>query len=258
MDRPASMEDVPPELLRECADEFAGMVAERLPVAFELPATLWDVTAAAFLARISAILESLATEVERGQDADAMVMVRVLYDHAATFCWLGIDPDSHIEEWRRWDVWRREKVRNDAAMFGIELSTTDEEDEREPCKPRGLPELADAIDRHWPDRLAAFRSHPKKGDKEVRSFRGLYATVVRRASRMVHATQGGLQRHMRLTPDQVVVTTDERQPEPPDAPELALPMTAFVLLVYRHHFGWPEKQRAQQMTELFLSEPSAG
>jgi hypothetical protein len=57
------------------------MIGERLPRAFPEPvADLWPIVAATFLGRLSAILESVTDLVERGQPADAMVLVRVLYD----------------------------------------------------------------------------------------------------------------------------------------------------------------------------------
>jgi uncharacterized protein DUF5677 len=99
--------------------------------------------------------------VERGSHADAQVLLRVLYDHTATFCWLGIDPDGHLAEWQRWDHGRYLKLHNDAAAFGVTVLDSDDLT-RFAGSPdsRGLAELAEAIDLYWPDHIAAFPLTP--------------------------------------------------------------------------------------------------
>jgi Family of unknown function (DUF5677) len=252
-DRANNLEQVTPELLRASADEFAEMLSERLPLTFPMEVS-WKLVATGLLARMSSVFNSMTSLVERGSHADAQVLLRVLYDHAATFCWLGIDPDGHLAEWQRWDHGRYLKLHNDAAAFGVTVLDADDlERFAGSPDPRGLAELAEAIDRYWPDHIAAFRSHPAGGaPKEIRSFRGLYASIFRKTSSLIHATEADLGRHTRVRQGYVLVTLEE-QPLKSDIPGVAAALTAFALLVYRHHFGWPEEARAKQMVELLRS-----
>lgn len=228
------------------------MLSERLPLTFPREVS-WRLVATGLLARMSSVFDSMSSLVERGSHTDGQVLLRVLYDHAATFCWLGIDPESNIPEWQRWDHGRYVKRHNDAAKFGVTVLDADDlERFADSPDPRGLAELAEAIDNYWPDHIGAFRRHPAGGSMEIRSFRGLYASIFRKTSSLTHATEAGLGRHMRLRQGYVLVTLDEH-PLEGDIPGIAAALTTFPLLVYRHHFGWPEEARAQQMVELLQS-----
>jgi len=247
--KPNNLEQVPPELLRACADEFAEMLSERLPLTFPMEVS-WKLVATGLLARMSSVFNSMTSLVERGSHADAQVLLRVLYDHTATFCWLGIDPDGHLAEWQRWDHGRYLKLHNDAAAFGVTVLDADDLTRFAGSPdPRGLAELAESIDRYWPDHIAAFRPQPPGAPKEIRSFRGLYASIFRKTSSLTHATEAGLGRHTRVRQGYVLVTREEH-PLKSDIPGVAAALTAFALLVYRHHFGWPEEARANQMVDL--------
>ena len=88
----------------------------------------------------------------------------------------------------------------------------------------------------WPEQSKGFR------DDDVRTFRGLYAAVYRRSSALVHPTQEGMERHMELTDTGIVIGLDEQQAEPRAPVGFAVPMMAFMLIVYAHHFEWPDQE----------------
>jgi hypothetical protein len=71
------------------------------------------------------------------------------------------------------------------------------------------------------------------------TFRGLYAAIYRRTSKLVHPTQEGLERHGEISADHVTISAEERPGSPPDLPELGLAAMGFVLIIYAHHFDWP-------------------
>lgn len=111
------LNEVSPELLRQTTDEINALVAERLPLQFP-PGDNWPPIAHGFLARSGTLLESLTFLVERGMPGEAQMLLRVVFEHVTIFCWLAIDPEPHIEQWRQWANARQLKVHRDAKRFG--------------------------------------------------------------------------------------------------------------------------------------------
>lgn len=101
-------------------EETKAIVGTRLPLTFDSngdsEAVIWPAAAAALLARGVVIMETTAILAEQNRMADAQVSLRVMLEHAVVFCWIAIDPQANLTEWRRWDDWRRLKVHRDAAM----------------------------------------------------------------------------------------------------------------------------------------------
>ncbi len=94
---------------------------------------------------------------------------------------------------------------------------------------------APAVDRHWSKCESAFR------DEGILTFRGLYSAIYRRTGKLVHPTQEGLERHAELSDDRATITAEEQPGSPPDLPSLGLAAMGFVLIVYAHHFDWPDR-----------------
>jgi hypothetical protein len=87
------------------------------------------------------------------------------------------------------------------------------------------------------------------------TFRGLYSAVFRRGSNVIHSTQVAVDRHVRVTPSQIVVFDGERAPpSAPDIPALAIPLSAFMLLAYHHHFDWPDPDRVRAISDAIFYE----
>jgi hypothetical protein len=227
-------------------EETKAIVGDRLPLTFDpnggSETFIWPAAAAALLARGVVIMETTAALAEQNRMADAQISLRVMLEHAVVFCWIAIDPPTNLTEWRRWDDWRRLKVHRDAAKYGVEVLSPERVEEiGDPPSPRSVPDLAVLVDRYWSERSGGFR------DNDIRTFRGLYAAVYRRSSTLVHPTQEGMERHMLLTAEGLVISMDE-QPAKPSAPFfLALPMMALMLLVYQQHFGWPDEDTVRAL-----------
>jgi hypothetical protein len=226
--------------LGKATDEITALIRERLPLSWsrddDLDEIAWPIVAAGFLARGAVLLDSIADLHRRGKAADGQILLRVLLEHTTTFCWIAIDPASNVAEWRRWDDYRSKKTHNDAAGFGIKVLTDEKLAEiGDPPKPRGVPQLAEAVDRHWSKCEPAFR------DEGILTFRGLYAAIYRRTSKLVHPTQEGMERHAELSDDDATISAEERPGSPPDLPGLGLAAMGFALIVYAHHFDWPDR-----------------
>ena len=111
---------------------------------------MWGPVAHGFLARGGTLLESLTVLVEHGMEGEAQMILRILFEHVTTFCWLAIDPERHVEQWREWADSRRLKVHKDAKRFGIEVLTPAEVEQFKSAKPPlPLPQLAQTVDEHW-------------------------------------------------------------------------------------------------------------
>ncbi len=233
--------------LREATDEFNALLASRLPLAFL--EGKWSFAAAGLLARMGRLLDSLALLVESGRNADGQVLLRVIYEHATTFCWLGIDPAANVETWKEWSRWRSVKLHNDAKDFGIEVLTDRELAAMEPnSEPRSLPQLAEEVDAYWSSQSAAFRRPPKR-KRHPLTFRGLYTAIYRKGSSLIHTTEAGLSRQAKGTASQYLVVMEEQPPGNPDIPAIAIPLSGFMLIVYHHHFGWPPDEVVRGITE---------
>jgi len=103
--------------LRRATDETKAMVEERFPLVVKAGANedlalfRWSAAAAGLLTRGVAIMDTTAALAEQGRLADAQVSLRVMLEHSVVFCWIAIDPETNLVEWRRWDDYRRLKVR---------------------------------------------------------------------------------------------------------------------------------------------------
>lgn len=229
--------------LRGATDETKAMVEERFPFVIEVGANdefasfHWPAAAAGLLARGVAIMDTTAALAEQGRLADAQVSLRVMLEHSVVFCWIAIDPEANLVEWRRWDDFRRLNIHNDASKYGLEVLSVERINEiGKPPRPLSVVDLATRVDRYWSEQSQGFR------DDDVRTFRGLYTAVYRRSSALVHPTQEGMERHMELTNAGIVIGLDEQQAEPRAPVGFAVPMMAFMLIVYAHHFDWPDQE----------------
>lgn len=229
--------------LREAVNETKAMAKGRFPFAVDAEGNddfasfVWPIAATGLLARGVAIMDTTAGLAEHGRMADAQVSLRVMLEHSVVFCWIAIDPERNLIEWRRWDDFRRLKIHNDASKYGVDVLSTERLKEiGKPPRPRSVADLAALVDRHWSEQSQAFR------DGDIRTFRGLYAAVYRRSSTLIHPTQEGMERHMESTDAGIVISLDELQAKPRASVGFAVPMMAFMLIVYAHHFGWPDEE----------------
>lgn len=229
--------------LRDAVDETKALAEQRFPFSIrietndELVSFAWPAAAAALLARGITIMDTTAVLAEQGRMADAQVSLRVMLEHSVVFCWIAIDPEKNLIEWRRWDDFRRLRVHNDASKYGVSVLSAERLGQiGKPPRPRSVADLAVLVDRYWSEQSQGFR------DDDIRTFRGLYAAVYRRSSALIHPTQEGAERHMGLTDMGIVVGLDELEAKPRAPVGFAIAMMAFMLIVYAHHFDWPDRE----------------
>src|SRR3954452_18745241 len=105
--------------------ELAGLVRARLPERFYRGEGHWRLLGTTLIARIAGIGESVAALVVTRRQADAQILVRALYEHVLTYCWIAIDPEERVYQWRDHAVVQNRKLHNDAADFGVGILSED-------------------------------------------------------------------------------------------------------------------------------------
>lgn len=65
------------------------------------------------------IVDSIRLLAPSGRQSDALVLLRALYEHMVTFCWVAIDPDRHVDRWMDESWVQRLKLHNGVVAFGV-------------------------------------------------------------------------------------------------------------------------------------------
>ena len=192
----------PAAQLAEINDEIQALLGERLPRRMPVEIS-WEFWATAMLARVGAILDSISVLVGAGRRADAEVALRTLFEQVTVFCWIAIDPNKHLQEWRehsesRWAQFH-EETRDD---YGIELISAEEAETLARSRMRTLELRTEAIDEYWPRHLEASRGRASRGqvaeklprplhralshDQQSRSRRSRRTSALRRGCKAQH------------------------------------------------------------------------
>lgn len=253
--RARRLTEVDDELLRKTTDEITALIAERLPQMFSAGVSegdQWPPIAHGFLARAGTLLETLTALVERGNGGEAQMLLRIIYEHVTTFCWLAIDPEPHVLRWRDWANARQLKVHNDAKRFGVKVLTDAEVAEYESAElPPGVAQLAEEVDRYWSEHSTAFRPYDESGDDppSILTFRGFYTAVYRKTSNLVHADMASPDRFAsKPLAGHVTIDISEQRSENNDYPALSAAMLGFLLVVFGVRFNWPDRSVVDAIT----------
>jgi hypothetical protein len=243
--RPLSQVSV--DLLRVAANEVSELLHERLPLQFDRD-EYWGPVAHGFLARAGTLLDSLVLLAEHDRPGESQILLRVLYEHVTTFCWLAIDPDNHLKRWREWTDSRRLKLHMEARQYGTSvLSQTEVAEARSAKPPPSLPQLAREVDDHWSEHSSAFRPFDPS-DPHILTFSGFYTAIYRKASDLVHADMFSVDRFATMPLyRQATVHPREKRSENFDFPAFGIPLTGFLLIAFSEHFSWPDRSLIDQI-----------
>src|SRR4029079_14419030 len=72
------------------------LVDWHVPQGFYGGEPLWDMIALGLVVRTRDIVDSISTLASTQRESECLALVRVLYEHVVTFCWLAIDPEDHV------------------------------------------------------------------------------------------------------------------------------------------------------------------
>ena len=171
----------------------------------------WRVAGPALLLRAARSLSAMFVLRPGAYDADASVLLRIVFESVASFAWLAIDPIKHGPVWVKSDFRQRLAAHRELSVVGDE-DVIDAESVRyfeeyvarvsgELPKPQ---QLARAADDHWHRRLAG---HPKFDARG--SFSDMYRITYRHSSKFAHPTPMGLQPFVRRFANGKAVFTRE-------------------------------------------------
>ncbi|HVY77354.1 MAG TPA: DUF5677 domain-containing protein [Solirubrobacterales bacterium] len=222
-----------------------GLVEPHLPLEVlpTGPADAWQLTGPALVSRQVGSLTALLSLRPLGGEADPLVLLRTLYEHAVTFAWLAADPgeDRH-RRFLKSDAVSRLSMDDDARRVGVQLLDEHQRAgfERQAAElPKEMPDLlqrAEAADRHWVGRIPALED-----SSSTRSYRGLYAVAYRRHSAIAHASLMGLNTvTVELPSGRRRVQLEQRDPEMHGPFGLGSVLLGFTLFISGATLGWPD------------------
>lgn len=230
--------------------ELEGLIGEVVPRAF--PAEIsWRLVSTAFLARLGDMLRSMQILIEGEQHSSALLVLRTIYEHTVIFCWLAIEPETRLQRW----IDNSERERGRAFKEAGELFDLPPPEDLDMDQAAGierfapLTDMASEADRHWSERLPAFRA-PEKGPGGILSLRGLYTAVYRRLSRAAHGEVETMDPVVQVTASQIVVSREETVGRRRwDTLSHAIPLVCFSIVVFNHqHPG--QVPAIEQVTEM--------
>jgi hypothetical protein len=101
-----------------------GLVDKRLPERFWPGEENWRWLLTALVARIADIADSMRALAEPHHQADALILLRALYEYVVVFLWLAIDPAERVDHWFGHSILHRRAQHYDALKYGIEGPTS--------------------------------------------------------------------------------------------------------------------------------------
>jgi hypothetical protein len=251
--RVRQLDEVEPAQLRRFTDEVSELIDQRLPMMFDADDD-WPLIAHGFLARSGELMEAITALVEHGHGGEAQMLLRIMFEHVATFCWLAIDPVPHVLRWREWAKARQLKTHKEAQKFGIKnvLNAAEVREAEGSQPPIPLPQMAEQIDRYWSEHSTAFRPYDDSDPDDppsILTFSGFYTAVYRKASNLIHADIASPDRFASMPlQGHVTIHKTEQHTESNDYPAFSGALIGFLLIVFGDRFGWPERELTEGIT----------
>jgi Family of unknown function (DUF5677) len=217
------------------------------------PVDAWALTGPALIARQIGSLDALAALRPLDRQADAIVVLRSLYEHAVTFAWMAADPsEDRLERFLKTDAVARLKAADDARSVGVKILDDGNQAVFEKQKadlPNEMPPLdqrATAADKHWSGKVRGLEV-----SSETKSYRGLYAIAYRHHSAIAHPSLMGLNLVTVDLPDgSKKVQPEVRDPDFHGPYGLGVVLFGFSLYIAGQALpGWPEEAEIDDVFE---------
>ena len=192
VDEPSREEDAPqrpvanltPEQVNAAMCDLLALVDERLPERFYRGEGRWRPLGAAMIARMSDLVDSMRLLIPSRRQSDVLILLRALYEHMVTFCWVAIDPDVNTQTWINHSWIERKKLHNDLIAFGIDDLMSESELERAKTL-KVMPSIdqrAKAVDAYWPAQVRG-SDHQRTSSRSAASTPPSTARQARRLTR---------------------------------------------------------------------------
>lgn len=213
----------------------------------------WQVTRAAFLARIAGTLRHLLYLAPSTSRLDGAALCRTLIDHAIHYTWIAADPNERLPRFLRKSYSHAVTQHERMQQRETELLTPDLLERYEAYRelhPQGtgrLPAMAQAVDAAWLEKVRAAAPAPL----QMPSMDEYYHLVYDGFANMDHPSTIGLQTFVHLDPRSPAAWVDgepERDLHEDQRPYwLALWVTCWVLLVASLSQGRPRLSEVQDV-----------
>jgi hypothetical protein len=237
-----------PAQMIETNREMVELVRQWLPQRYYGGEAWRAVFSAAALVRMADTVDSMMALLERRLDADALTLLRSLYEQVITLAWIAIDPEPNHKRWLGNAKHEMLKLHNDAAAFGETILTaTEATDAKNAPEMPNVADRAKEADEHWPDRVKGL--HP---DGHLLSFRGLYLSIYRLGSRPTHGAVNALDDYVTLG-NPVVVDRPDAGPVLWYA--LAAPLFGIGLMIAAQSFNWLDEDTVRATIEKATQAP---
>ena len=240
------------------AGELVGLVETHLPQRFYRTESGWRMLGAAMIVRMADTVRSVITLRSLGLDGDAMTLLRALYEQVVVYCWIASEPEGHLRGWISDAEYQQLKLHNDSLAFGQKvLNKRDLARAKKAQKLPDIAQLAEAADKYWSARIAAFRPPKGKPAKpiDILNLRGLYVAVYRITSRNAHTKPHAIDPYCDFDSYPRVVHLAKH--EPTSYPSLVVPLYAQALLVCHHELKWPDPEQVTAINNEMYSFPSS-
>lgn len=241
-------------LAEQRARNLIALVEAHLPVEVGPVghADAWELVGPSLISRQVGSLTALLGLRALGGEADPLVLLRTLYEHAVTFAWLAADPgaDRH-QRFLKSDAVSRLGMDDDARKVGVKLlddlhrAKFQRQAEELPKEMPDLLQRAEAADGYWVGRLLALED-----SSSTRSYRGLYAIAYRRHSAIAHPSLMGLNTvTVDLPGNRRRVQLERRDPDMRGPFGLGAILLAFSLFISSCTLNWPKQDAVKAAFE---------
>lgn len=232
------------DIAEDRAHKLIELVRPHLPIEARVTGLpdAWLLVGPALLARQVGTLEAIFALRSLSREADALILLRSLYEHAVTFVWLAVEPGAErLGKFRKSDLVSRLELDKDMRKLG-EPALSDDVRQRFESESDALPErmpklekLTEEADQHWGGSI------PRWEEGTLKSYRGLFASAYRRQSKIAHPSEMGLNGVIVDLPDGTKrVQLEIRDPEMHGPFGLGIILFAFSLYIAAQTLGWPQ------------------
>lgn len=237
-----------PAAIRRANEALVALVHEQMPHKSYRQEGIWKPLAAGLILRMAGTVENLTRLLGSRHEDDSLVLLRALYEHVVTFCWIAIEPEDRHLRWHHSALAWRLKLHDDAKRLGLRILSAKEEAEAREARGSmpSLPDRASEADTFWADHIHGFLSDLAER-RDARSLRGMYTGLYRLASQAAHAQPETVDSYAKNK-----FRTLPRTIEVPASGSLfyidtARPVFAYALLVNQFCFGWPSSERVWEL-----------
>lgn len=233
---------------------LAVVVDDELPKPYYRSEGEWPVIAAGHIARMAEIARSAALLIQADAQFDAYALARVMYEQMVTYCWIAMEPTTHIDRWKDTAEAHQLSAHEEAKRYRIKILTAAQVKRAKGKEKLTVEQMAREADDYWSPRIEGFRVlSGKKHKLDLLTITGLYLGIYRTSSRIVHAQVHSLESVLRQVTQTKVVVERRAAPTVSFAPTI-VPMFAMAIEVHHKQFKWPDVEKVREINKDLLWE----